>query len=699
MNEENDPIRDPDYQLTDSVKHQKKIREDLENKQMINKIKTVIRREFQKELETREKQLELIQQRLTKAAKSLHLLRYCLITSYYNKNEFQVSSSNEDVPFIDKQSRIHPAVKRLLGNNSEHIYSNLGLRKKKHREFIVKEEIKNTTDIKIEKPLNIEVKNEPKKEEIETLSNVNLIRNRKLYKHQIVIGNISKWAPSESPEDSSTHKWMVYIRGPKEYPDISHIIQKVIFNLHPSYKPNDVIEVMKSPFHLSRRGWGEFPLRVQLFFHGELNKPVDVIHNLKLDRTRTGRQTLGNETIIELSLYDMNKGDMKIRKLNGICEKTNPEEIQENKGEIIIKEEVPEELSANDESKTIQIEIKKESLSEWDLTTYIDFEHNYCQKNSVETENSANSNEISKEINVVQPINGGLIGNKNKRKLPVLTLNPLFNKRIKTEFFEDPENVDMERYEINLDLYKLKNLDQTLIVLFKKLPLVNEVAQYGNYKWMYPFTASSVAEFTNWNVAKQFSSEWARSQLIRKLVQSAFKIPSITTKNILKFGRAHGFTFPLTYDVYPTFNQKILDYSQFKTDYEWKNLSFEEETHIDIIGNSSNKPKREEGILIKWTDNFKDERSFVKQTALDVGVLLKQDQIIPGVLYSTSERIIYECVKSFAEDLIRRSLCWAVTNEKFDNDSLLTPSHIIKGLHHRKEFKKLLSFNKDTFRY
>lgn len=51
----------------------------------------------------------------------------------------------------------------------------------------------------------------------------------------------------------------------------------------------------ESPFHLARRGWGEFPLRVRIVFKDRLNKPVDVIHNLKLDKTYTGRQTLGNK--------------------------------------------------------------------------------------------------------------------------------------------------------------------------------------------------------------------------------------------------------------------------------------------------------------------------------------------------------------------------------------------------------------------
>lgn len=49
----------------------------------------------------------------------------------------------------------------------------------------------------------------------------------------------------------------------------------------------------ESPFHLSRRGWGEFPLRVQIHFKNSKNKPVDIIHNIKLDRSYTGRQTMG----------------------------------------------------------------------------------------------------------------------------------------------------------------------------------------------------------------------------------------------------------------------------------------------------------------------------------------------------------------------------------------------------------------------
>ena len=43
--------------------------------------------------------------------------------------------------------------------------------------------------------------------------------------------------------DQPTHKWMVYVRGSKDSPDISHFVQKVWFFLHPSYRPNDLVEV------------------------------------------------------------------------------------------------------------------------------------------------------------------------------------------------------------------------------------------------------------------------------------------------------------------------------------------------------------------------------------------------------------------------------------------------------------------------
>ncbi|XP_072045160.1 YEATS domain-containing protein 2-like [Amphiura filiformis] len=123
-------------------------------------------------------------------------------------------------------------------------------------------------------------------------------------KKRIIVGNVSKYISPENREDSdpSTHKWMVYVRGPHNEPRIDHFVKKIWFFLHPSYRPNDLVEVKEPPFHLTRRGWGEFPIRVQLHFVDPRNKKVDIIHHLKLDRTYTGLQTLGAETIVDVEL-------------------------------------------------------------------------------------------------------------------------------------------------------------------------------------------------------------------------------------------------------------------------------------------------------------------------------------------------------------------------------------------------------------
>ncbi len=125
-------------------------------------------------------------------------------------------------------------------------------------------------------------------------------------KRRFIVGNVSKWIECDQREDQSTHKWMIYVRGDRDTPDVSDVVSKVRFLIHPSYHPHDLIEVTAPPFHLTRRGWGEFPARIQIHFKGERDKPIDVIHHLKLDRTYTGLQTLGSETVVDVWLHNPN---------------------------------------------------------------------------------------------------------------------------------------------------------------------------------------------------------------------------------------------------------------------------------------------------------------------------------------------------------------------------------------------------------
>ena len=49
--------------------------------------------------------------------------------------------------------------------------------------------------------------------------------------------------------DPATHKWMLYVRGAKDEPRIDHFIDKVIFLLHDTYKPNNIVTVTYVSVH------------------------------------------------------------------------------------------------------------------------------------------------------------------------------------------------------------------------------------------------------------------------------------------------------------------------------------------------------------------------------------------------------------------------------------------------------------------
>lgn len=72
--------------------------------------------------------------------------------------------------------------------------------------------------------------------------------------------------------------------------------------LHPSYSPNNIVDINFPPFNLVRKGWGEFPIRIQLFFWDLKNKPADVIHMLQLGGPICGKYNLGGERAFDIDL-------------------------------------------------------------------------------------------------------------------------------------------------------------------------------------------------------------------------------------------------------------------------------------------------------------------------------------------------------------------------------------------------------------
>lgn len=283
-------------------------------------------KEFSLEIESKKKEIVQIQERIHKTLEKFHFLRYAIISDFYSRKQCQIPQAAETT----KQTRIHPAIKSEVGKSPKFVQSaepavpststdprflsfpGKAVASSAKTPGSGAREVKNDAtrdNVKRKHELPVEEKSQPPKipryvpPKSSAPEGCPFRAERNKVRKRIIVGNISKWIPLDWREDAASHKWTMYVRGDKDDVDISAFVSKVRFFLHPSYRPNDVVEVTSFPFHLSRRGWGEFPLRVQMHFKNPLNKPMDIYHHLKLDRTYTGLQTLGAETLVDLWIH------------------------------------------------------------------------------------------------------------------------------------------------------------------------------------------------------------------------------------------------------------------------------------------------------------------------------------------------------------------------------------------------------------
>ncbi|XP_021002665.1 uncharacterized protein [Parasteatoda tepidariorum] len=296
---------DPDYEALPPELQEKRVKlyEDSVRKQMQEKIVNVLKENFEQEINSKDAEIDALDENLYTCRAVVDRLRACIITKFY------ASLGQDQKPDQDFVPSLHPTIKKHMDKSifpegkCEHVMRP-GSSKEADTVFIngnVRDTVRLTcNDLSQD---NNSVCNSNHVSMTDDSYNVSRFKT----KCKIVVGNISKFIPvwQRNESDQSTHKWMVYVRGDKDKKpdDVDVNVKKVRFLLHPSYRPNDIVEINSPPFQLVKRGWGEFPVRVQLHFHDTRNKPVDIIHNLKLDKTFTGLQTLGAETIVDLQLY------------------------------------------------------------------------------------------------------------------------------------------------------------------------------------------------------------------------------------------------------------------------------------------------------------------------------------------------------------------------------------------------------------
>ncbi|XP_017004853.2 uncharacterized protein D12 [Drosophila takahashii] len=306
----------------------------------LQRIRELLRLEFQREITQKVEQLAEIDRRLLQGRQLLDKLRYQVVSEYYRKQQVPLTAADVakvrgDSLFSDDVSApqlpLHPAIKKIVGKRPVPIQNHLPertaatlakqtirLRNPAHRraERRRQQKIKEqgiVTDHSKDKEPPIPVKLEEEqpctsRQAHERQLELNASRLNNKNKFNFVVGNTSKYIGEGSRAKTTNgqaliYKWLVYVQGKGLPQPLGTYIKKVRFHLHHSYRPNDIVDVHSPPFQLNRRGWGEFPMRIQLFFQDHLQqKPVQLMHTVVLDKTMCGLHTMGAETTVEIWL-------------------------------------------------------------------------------------------------------------------------------------------------------------------------------------------------------------------------------------------------------------------------------------------------------------------------------------------------------------------------------------------------------------
>ena len=390
-------------------------------------------------------------------------------------------------------------------------------------------------------------------------------------KKRIIVGNTSQYlhpaASSQENMDGSTHKWMCYVRGPHQDPDISNFVKAVRFFLHPSYHPNDIIRVTRPPFHLIRLGWGEFPLRVQLEFCDRRNKPVDIIHNLVLDRTHTGQQTLGAETVVDLDINPL-------KELEGLAVCSGPNGLSHP----LMNGHFPTNSAVNSTTSTsTTAAIAKEG----EETTKISIDRNIIMPLSQQPGPGANlkvsvmntgsgGGSVSKEaglsdihLSVMRTSRESSIFSIKSSEhsdsttasyLPLSTssTSPLVEIKPDTSaaattnpttthnIIAIPPNPTLSG-KIPQPQVLTTNLEKCLHSAVRMVPLYGRPSSSEDFH----LTAYSVEQFKSWSIGRRRASEWMRALAVKRHVERKLKLGKsslLSTKQVMQWCRRNGYT-------------------------------------------------------------------------------------------------------------------------------------------------------------
>ena len=521
--------QDPDYeQVVETLDSFRRRDEELSNREeSVKKIQEIFERQFDGEIQTKENEIMQIESRISQTKAMLDKLRAYLLANYYGCNGKLIRGGG-----LNK-------VKRVRSKEQRSTTSKLSKDLKKTEEpsssrSLDAESRLGAKDSRTE-VVNYEKEADHKLQQVLGLNGVSgqfgtnneaVLSNRFYATKNIIVGNISKFIPLEKREknDQATHKWMVYVRGSPEHPDISSFVKRVWFFLHPSYMPNDIIEVSRPPFTVTRRGWGEFPVRIQLVFNDARNKPVDIIHNLKLDKTYTGLQTVGAETSVELELQR-----------HTVNEASKPQEVSNERTHT---REAAEQREAKKLSASVLRETCKEQFENGKRVHEFDLQQRVFKGKLSSNETRSELREEGKRKEA-RELKDFLIDKFDSRGFLKTSAASSNNS---TPLTEPCSRVASPL--ISIGTKKVESIDsrmqQALEKNISRFPLVYEHRERSKLH----YCAKTLDQYKAWSYSKRRASEWQRALDFKRFLISTTAVDHISTKEVMMWCRRHGYTPP-----------------------------------------------------------------------------------------------------------------------------------------------------------
>ena len=524
----------------------------------------------------------------------------------------------------------------------------------------------------------------------------------------VIVGNTSQYLLKRfdrSLHDRVTHKWMTYVRSTTNQPALDSYVKSVTFFLHPTYAPNDIVTISKPPYQITRFGWGEFPVRVQLQFIDPLNKPVDILHPLKLDQTHSGEQMLGAETSANIQLaraQNVNKVLPTPTTCGSLVFRRNSPVLSS------LPSPVSRSLSVSPSSSPSPSPPPPLSPS-MSLTS--------CLLPSF----ASDSPLFSFPPSPVLP----------SPSSPLLSVppSPRESPPPSPSYVTVPVTVATDTILLDHDYHR-----QTLVRRKESVPppkprpqpvsmcdnalLHVIVRQFPLYGSDHSFSAQSLACFNGWSLPKQRASEWMRAIAMKQCLEESYGIQSLpSTRSVLKWCRCHGYT-PLKTgerfckvcgiqlvgdnDIHESCKENAVSPSpvdvchiidRLYTNVSTVDTDSADTADIDVISVSA--PCLGAGRLslapsdITYRVPQSPALRWVNTTASEVGVVLRPvsyDRLLLHVV----DHMIFSACSQFLCQLLRRAVAMETDGEALGR--ILVPLHVYRAIQATPIFDFLMDF-------